>query len=224
MAVELRRLREMAVNDTIELAVQGVVGGQQHVHTLHFRYQEVSGTESGLIAAWKAACLASYRAMFSTLDTPATLIRAAQVCGTLPLRAPSEDASGPAAGTRAITADPLPTWVAQVVSERTALAGRSHRGRFFMGGLYEVDSSGTDGNTVPVGNQRAILIQTYLDALLGAFQLTSGTNTTYKLVVHSRTLAAIIGTQCQNSSTPVTGLIRRDLLGSMRSRKPGSGS
>ena len=214
----------MPINDTVELSVAGLVGGQTHVHTLHFRYKRVSSSEAGLITDWKGSCLTTYRAMFSTLDTPATLLKAAQVCGSVPLRAPGEDASGPAAGTRAITADPLPTWVAQVVSERTALAGRSRRGRFFMGGLYEVDSSGTNGNSVPVGNQRSILIQAYLDTLLAQFVTGGGANLDYGLVVHSRLLAAVPGTACQDSSTSVTGLIRRDLLGSMRSRRPGSGT
>ena len=209
----------MAVNDTVLLQVQGIVHGQQHIHTLHFRFQELTATEQGLIDAWQASCRTSYRTIFHTTDNPVQILRASQVCGSLPLRAPAEEAEivGNQPGTSADTGEPTPSWLSEVVSVRTALAGRSRRGRFYVGGLREGWINGNNVEAV-----RRARTQAYADALLATFG-TTGTATAYKLAVHSRKLADVPGTQCQDSSALVTGLLVRTPIGSTRSRKPGSG-
>ena len=192
-----------------------------HIHTLHFRLG-VAATEQGLIDAWQAGARAQYRAMFQSTDSPCQTYRAAQVCGSLPLRAPTEETevAPNIVGTQGFASDSSPTWLARVVSERTALAGRSRRGRFYIGGLYESQHS---GNNLTAGD--LALVQAYIDALMAAFVtgVTPGADA-YALVVHSPTLAAVPATNCQDSSTPVTGMIARSRVGSMKSRKPGSGT
>lgn len=210
----------MSVNDTTQLAVQGTVGGQTHIHTLHFRYLDPTASEQGLIDLWQANARTAYRGMFSTNDSPVILLRASEVCGALPLRAPVEEAEagGNQTGTRVISAERLPSWLAAVVSERTAFAGKTRRGRFYIGGLFEDE---TTGNTLNSGY--IAWVQAYVDAIMGTFG-PSGTSNLYRLVVYSRKLASVPGTQCQDSSTVVTSMLVNANIGSMKSRKPGSGT
>ncbi len=212
----------MAVNDTVELAVIGVVGGEQHVHTLHFRFQTLNATDAGLVADFIANPLGTYRNIFYNADTPAERVVARQVCGGVPLRSPAESAPASPGGTRALTTERAPGWVSVVNSVRTALAGRSRRGRFYIGGMAEYDVT---GNYLSNANgSHAIAIPLYSAALIARYELVSGASADYKLVVHSRKLAAVAGSQCQNTSTPVNAILMRQLLGSTRSRRPGSGS
>lgn len=210
----------MSVNDTVQLSVIGTVAGQTHIHTQHFRYLDPTSTEQGLIDLWQANCRTTYRNMFNTTDLPVLLLRAGQVCGAIPLRAPVEEAEAPAtqAGTLNWTGDRAPSWLAGVVSERTAFAGKSRRGRFYIGGLYEAAIAGNDLGATHKGH-----IQAYVDALNGTFGA-AGSSNLYRLVVYSRKLASVPGTQCQDSSTVITSLLVNDAIGSMKSRKPGSGT
>jgi len=210
----------MAVNDTVRLDVVGTANGQQHIHTLHFRYQEVTSTEQGLIDSWQSIGRTAYRGLFATTDPVVTLLRATQVCGSVPLRAPVEEAELAATqfGTVSWGGDPAPSWLAAVISWRTASAGRSRRGRSYLGGVYEAAIVGNN-----ITSTYSTKLATYRDALLAAYTV-GGTVAGYKLVVYSRKLASVPGTQCQDSSTLITSAVIDDPLGSMKSRKPGSGS
>lgn len=210
----------MAINDTAQLAVKGTVGGQDHVHTLHFRAIDAIANEQGLIDAWQANARTAYRNIFKNTDTPVDIITASHVCGAIPLRALAQEvevAPNRVGGEGNDTSQPLPTFNAGVVSVRTAFSGKSRRGRFYIGGLSEAN---TDGNTLGALQAR---IQAYVTALLAAFT-GAGSMGGWQLVVHSRKLAAVPGTQCQDSSALVTAMIVRAEVGTMRSRKLGHGN
>jgi len=209
----------MAANDTSKLAVIGTVSGQQHIHTLHFRHVTPALTEADLIAAWQAAARTTYRAFFRTADNPCEQYQARHVCGTVPLRAGSDvsETAGSIAGTRSEATEAMAPWLATVVTLRTPFAGRTRRGRFFLGGLAE---GGIVGALVSSGV--TALVQDYVDDLMTAF-VTSGGTTGFLLVVYSRVLAAVPDTECQDSSTPVSTMQVRNVLASMKSRKAGSG-
>jgi hypothetical protein len=210
----------MAVNDTVQLSVVGSLGGTQHIHTLHFRFQELTSSDQGLIDAWRNTCRLDYRNLF--LNSQAAVLRlvARQVCGTVPLRAPVEttEAAPNVLGTRAEASELLPPWLASTITWRTALAGKSYRGRSFLGGMAEVDQ-----------NQGAVVaghiarVQAYINMMLASFG-TNGTQTGYKFVVHSHKLASGPSVPCQNSSTLVISGTPGTQVASMRSRRAGSGS
>lgn len=211
----------MAINDTSQLAVIGSVGGIDHVHTLHFRALNPATDELSLIVAWASAARTLYRDLFGPSDLPVLRYTARQVCGSVPLRAAVEvtEVDPNRAGTLSTNGQLLPTFNAAVVSVRTALSGRTRRGRFFLGGLREDYSSGNvlDPNYVA-------RVQSYVNALMSAFG-PSGSVADWRLVVHSRKLAATVPPiPCQDSSTQVTGMIVRPNHGTMRSRKLGSGN
>lgn len=210
----------MAQNDTTQLTVKGVAGGENHVHTLHFRATTSASTEQGLINTWQASCRTAYRACFKSPDEPVQIITAQQVCGAVPLRAAVEEveAAGSRAGTLASGSDWSPQYVAVVTSLRTAFAGKSRRGRSYIGGVLD-DNQGagiiTAGYKTLIDAYYATLLSTFVGGAVGDVWL---------WVVHSRKLAAVPGTQCQDSSSAVTTYIVRDQLGTMRSRKIGHGT
>lgn len=208
----------MAINDTLELTVQGTVASTQHIHSLHFRSIGVLAADV-LITEWMASCATTYRALFVTNDSPCQLLRAEVVCGAEPLPAAVEfvPAAGTQLGTRTASAgERSPAFVAALVTERTALAGRSRMGRFFIGGL-------TDGSfdLNDLAASYLTLVNAYIAALLAQFVTPS--TPSFRQVVHSRKLAAVPGTQCQDSSAAVTAMIPSTRPTTMRSRKLGHG-
>lgn len=208
----------MAINDTYLLTVRGTANSTQHIHTLHFREGASVTGAAGLLTAWQGTPMTAYRAMFHTGTTIIESIKAQEICGTPPLPAASEFVPAPAGqlGTRANTNEPMPAFLATQVKLTTGLAGRSRQGRFFIGGMWENDNSSNSLATAWVA-----LVQAYCDALKAIF-VTPGAPD-FRLVVHSRKLAAQVGMQCQNSSTSVTNLIINLQPTTMRSRKLGHG-
>ncbi len=215
----------MGANDTYQLAVQGTVGGQMHVHTLHFRDITGGGSAESLVAEWKSAHHTNYRNIFRNDDNPVEKITARQVCGTVPLGAPYEDfPSTGQNGSRNPGADglgdKLAPWLAQVFQVRTSYAGRSRRGRFYLGGLSEGVVAGAVIGGIRTGSET----YTYPETLKTRHVTGGGTVSGWMLVVHSRKLAAVANTQCQNSSTPVAQVMLTTTLSRMMSRKAGSGT
>lgn len=210
----------MAINDTAQLTVKGTVAGQTHVHTLHFRLMDPVLAEQDLINLWQANCRTEYRTLFVNVDEPCQTYRAAQVCGSIPLRAPveEEEVAPNRVGVNAPSGDRLPSWLAAVSSVKTALAGRSRRGRYFIGGLYEVQAAGNDISTAHQAG-----VQAYGTKLIATFGAGGTEAGKFRLVVHSRTLA-VPGVLCENSSTLVQAITAKLPMGSMKSRKPGSGT
>jgi hypothetical protein len=222
----------VAPNGIYKLAVIGTVAGQQHIHTLHFR-STVGGPAVGsaedfymqeLITAWQTAARTAYRNIFTTDHLPVQTYQVRKVCGTLPLPAGLDEAEaganqgGTINGAAVGAGEAAAPWLANVVTERTGLAGRRYRGRFFLGGLYEGFIAGA-----VVGAGRLTPTNAYAAALLGAFVTPAEATVLAKLFVYSRTQSLESGTQCQNAGADVRSFQVRDGLATMKSRKAGSG-
>lgn len=204
----------VATLDTAELVLVGSKLAQDILVTHHFRNVEALTTHTlqQLIDDWQAAAQASWLAIHQS-DYTLTKVVARHVCGSLPLDATVEEAVG-SAGTRGAPAATLAPWMATVVRCRTASAGRSRRGRFYV---PVPDEGDVDRDTVhPTHIAR---IQTYCTNLAGAFIDPGATSLRWRLVVHSRKLAAVPGAQCQNASTLVTSLAPQSALTTQRSRR-----
>lgn len=208
----------LALNTTWMLSVIGTVGNCQHIHTTHYQVKNVAADSGNLISAWLGAPYTAYRAMFCNEDNPTSLLKQVAVCGALPLPAGTEvsQVPGPASGTRAAGAQREPSFVAASVREMTALAGRSYRGRFFIGGLQDGDVVLND-----LAGAYITLVNAYNTALMATFG-PAGSNANWALVVHSRKIAAT-GADCTASATLVTSLTTSSRVTTMRSRKLGHG-
>jgi len=208
-----------AVNDTYELRVIGHILSQQHIHTLHFRQSAAGVGAAELITQYSGAPLTAYRACFSIDDPCVEMLHAQMVCGSVPLEAAVEVNRSPfsaQAGSRVSNVDRSPTFMAGLVSIKTAFSGRSRRGRFFLGGLRDSDFLQNSMDAAWIA-----LAQAYANALKAAFVTAVGAN--FYQVIHSRTLAAVPGTDCQSSSTLVTDYVVSTVPTTMRSRKLGHG-
>lgn len=222
----------MAPNEIWQLSVIGTVSGTQHIHTLHFRENDIALTGTMLLTAWLTSGDAAYRACFAIAQPAVQLLRAAKVCGTVPLPAPAEYAPVGAQqlGTRPTSSsEPMPAFLACLVNEKTAFAGRRYTGRFFMGGLLESDCI---QNTMQA--PYLALVQAYVDALKAGFVTPGAAD--WKQFVFSRLLAegraantpgqppeAVEAVQCQDAGGDVVNMIVSNQPTTMRSRKLGSG-
>jgi hypothetical protein len=211
----------MAVNETFELAVQGTVVGQRHIHTLHFRSLSLEADEANLAADWQTNLRTSFRACFFAADKPVELLKVRKVCGTLPLPSVYElvEAGATQAGTRTAGSVQSPALIAALVKEKGVFAGRKRSGRFFMSGSNIGDINLHDFQPAYIA-----IIQSYATALAARY-ISSGSASPWRLVTHSRALAAEQPPlDCEDSSTLVQALIVSTRVTTMRSRKLGHGT
>ena len=205
----------MAVGDTYQLSIRGTYLGQAYIHTLHFRQTNTDldpNVESGLIGDWNTFARTDWLAIHPP-DYQLVDAEAKRVCGTLPLPAPVVLTEG-FAGTRSPgTNQLLAPWLTMVTVERTGLAGRSRRGRYFASGAHEGDVTGAAFVTGPGSFHNAVIA--YNSVLSARYFGSSG----MRLVVHSPTLLGAPGGTCTGARTDVTQLFASTLLGTNKSRK-----
>jgi hypothetical protein len=156
-------------------ALQKMPGGEIAINTFHF-----GGIDrDAVITTSQSRVLAYYTALKNILSTQWSLTRLTwRLVG--PNNPPLEHTPSPAiVGTQ--TANPLPNDVALVVSWKTALAGKSYRGRTYIGGLTQ-NALGTasDGSCALIAASG-----TTIDTAVGSLAPLTGEN---KLVVYSPTL------------------------------------
>lgn len=204
----------VATNETAELEVVGTRDSQIQIVTHHFRNIHIATphTLQELIDEWQTTCQAPFLAARQP-DYTLTKLVARHVCGSVPLDATQEEAVG-LAGTMSAGGAPLAPWFALVVRERTASAGRSRRGRFY----FPIDDEAHVTKDTIVGSQTT-LIQAYATALTNLFISGGSVSVAWRMVVHSRKLAAVPGAQCQDSSTLVSQLAVQSALTTQRSRR-----
>ena len=204
-----------AINDTFEIAlVHTGPGGQIVIVTHHFRMMSgvpVPPVGQSLIDNWQAL----QATWLAVLGPNFTLqrIRARHVCGSIPLDATVEEAVN-LLGTRGTAGAGVGAWLAAVCRERTQLAGRSRRGRFFIPVSGESDFTVDQLDAVFTTPAQA-----YVTALAARFLSGGASAADWRLVVHSRVLAQP-GVQCQNSSTLIDNLALQSALTTQRSRRP----
>lgn len=210
----------MAVNDIWRIAIKGLVSGQEHVNVLHVRNLSVLTDAlfaSQLLDDLDTDIWPDYRALFRNEDAPRQLVTVRKVCGSLPLPTPVERtySASDAAGTRGSKADSLvaPSFVAVTITWRTGFAGRSFRGRSFIGGAWEEDMDALH-----------VFDSTYLSGIQGHADNWVGFVTTdYEPWVFSRTLAEG-GGNCQDFGGTIVDAVARAEINTMRSRKAGHGN
>lgn len=101
--------------------------------------------------------------------------------------------------------DPLPNQIAAVITLRTALAGKSYRGRAYYGGANEAQNGAT-GAIAAAFNTALVTFTTNIQTDMAAQGIT--------LAVISRPFAGAAGPPVRparvGQATPVTGIIARD--------------
>lgn len=209
----------MPTGDVWQVQVRGRVVTQDHVHTLHFRDITGLAAPTAIVTVWQASCRTAFRNLFESDDLPVQDYVITQVCGSLPFAA-SAAATEPGAtqgGTRTSSSDLVPSWLARVISWRTAFSGRRYRGRSYLGGMHE---SWLSFNTLSAGD--ITLMDAYANTILTAFGPT-GSSSDWRAVVYSQR-ARDLGATCIAAGSQITGFLSRTQVGSMKSRKLGHGN
>lgn len=165
----------MAANDIWRLAFSGVCPvNQLYVNIWHIKFKTGSSTPAGAVTYINT----NFYQLFKTKVIGSWLLSA--VHGRqLAVPAPVYDTSFTIQGTEA-GSEGLPPQNAMVVSLRTGIAGRSYRGRLYLGGFGEASQS---NGAFAAGYVSAI--QTYLDDLVAALG-SGGSNTDYEWGIWSR--------------------------------------
>jgi hypothetical protein len=195
----------MALGDVWRLSLIGSHAGTElQVITMHIRMKTGTGTFDGAAAHLKTNLLDLLKTKQNN-GFRWDEIRGITV-NTAPPVAGLYNTAFPLAGQ--IAGDELAHQVAMVVSTRTAYAGRSYRGRNYIGALNEADM--TSGLWL---NATADAIQTYYDDLVAGIGA-SGANADYMWVVWSEKLQTYNG---------ITEAIVRTIPGVVRRRRVGVG-
>lgn len=167
----------MAANDIWRLAWQGVCPtNQEYVNVWHIKFKSGAATVAGAVSYINT----NFYDLVKANQTPAFLL--SSVHGRqLAVPAPVDDVAISVQGTDS-GPEGLPPQSAMVISLRTGIAGRSYRGRLYLGGFGE-DKQANGGWIAGLLSG----MQTYVDDLVAALG-SGGSNSDYEWGVWSRVL------------------------------------
>lgn len=196
----------MAQNDVWRFSMIGShLGTELAIITFHFR--ETSGiAETGTVFSTLKTGLLTSLAGYQANTFRWDMERAITV-NTTPKKSEEYTSGFPIVGSGNIS-DELPHQVAQVVTLKTAYAGRSYRGRVYLPALQE---SQTTNGAFTSGH--AATIQGFFDTMIGVFGA-AGSDTNWRLVVWS--------TKLQAANNVVSAVVRTN-PGVIRRRRIGVG-
>lgn len=166
----------MATGDIWRLAMQGSWNAQQYVNIWHIRFKSEAATPAGATAH----ILTNFYDLFKTADVSSSwglsIVHGRKLAVPALLYEAAITSFGANAG------DMMPTQCAMVCTLRTGIAGRSRRGRLYLGGFLETAHADSAWSLV-----RTNAIQQYFDDLVAAIG-SGGSNPDYEWGVWSRTL------------------------------------
>lgn len=122
----------------------------------------------------------------------------------------------------AATGDSEPSFVAAILSLRTARPGKSGHGRMYIGGIAERD---TTGSLINLETPLWAALAAFVACLISTFpQRELGSAANYEWGIYSRKVGAVTKPPYPLTGyAAITQVIRRRELGTMRSRKLGHG-
>lgn len=204
----------MAVNDIYQATVTGSIDGQQTNNVLNFRDSDVLVGDENTLA--EAICECFIDSLIPGLSSDFTL-QQVSVKKILPT-AGNEAIFTPATGAIGGIAGSLPSFNAAVLSLRTAKGSKSGRGRMYLAGLPN-----TGENASRVSDSLQSVIVAFAVCMIGKFVSGPLLEGFEWGVLSKKNLAATPGDQSSWWS-PITETVVNQSIGTMRSRKIGSGS
>jgi hypothetical protein len=199
----------MAVGSIYEVKVRSLAAEGQLFNLLH--YTQTAGpaeaevqTQTALALAWDAACSQEWVDVYPTVWTLADVAVSRIV--PLPRQAETLRALN-VPGNRAVT--PLPAEVAVVLTKRSPIAGKANRGRVYLSGAAQADTSG--GKVI--AGAYATAAQLLADKLA----------TVLTTVGPPRTFAPCIYHRLTFDYTIITSCLVRPVLRAQRRRQAGVG-
>lgn len=175
-------MASLVIPNTVEMRLVYTNGGADYaVNVLHYDAPTSFGVDAGSVATIAAAVAVAWdTGAISQRDLTADNVSLSRV-GLRDLRSPNLPLLESAVNVAGLAAnDPMPQQTACCVTLRTALAGRSYRGRVYLPGYAEGQN---DSNGNPVANVRTAAVNFMTDMM----SLSQGANTLL-LGVASKTL------------------------------------
>jgi hypothetical protein len=209
-----------AVGDVYLVKIEGRIEGQQTVNVYYFEcVGATADVELHLIQVLLTCFINNLLPVLSPSWTLERIIwqQVAPTLGVEQISVPQGLAQGGAAG------DALPSFNAAVISKRTLVGGRSHRGRMYIAGVPENAAIGSTLN--PNGEFWAAILAFCL-CLVNNFVHPdpAGGSDIFQIEVFSRKLGGSVLPINKAGLTAIRELVPVAQLGTMRSRKVGKGS
>jgi hypothetical protein len=209
-----------AVNDLYEVRIIGEIEGQQTNNVLHFKCVGADTDVELHLILVLLNCFITHMLPVITSSWTLTEVRWKKVGPVLGVEQISVPVGSGAGGGNAAA---LPSYCSAVVSKRTLTGGRSHRGRMYIAGIPEDQTTGSKLNTE--GPFWAALLA-FAACVLGAFVHPdpAGASNAWDLIVYSRKLGGSAFPFGLAGTTDVREFVPVQQLGTTRSRKVGRGS
>jgi len=209
-----------AVNDLIEVRFNGKLENQVVNNVMHFKCVGASSDIEVNLILIIAACFIDNILPVLTSGYVFENVSWKKVSPTLGIE---HVTIPPSAGAGGGSAAALPSYVSAVISKRTPTGGRSHRGRMYIAGIPEDQTTGSNINDT--GPLWAGIADFILCVATNFFHPDpAGGTDLFDLVVYSRKIGGAAFPYGLTGATDVDQLIPVQALGTTRSRKVGRGS
>lgn len=210
-----------AQNDMYQVRLIGRIDGQETNNVLHFRLASGAGdtdVELHLIIVL-INCFVTHVMPVLTSGFTFEMVKWKRVAPTLGIEHITIPAGTTTGGGNAAA---LPSFCSALLSIRTGLGGRRHRGRMYIPGIPE---NQTTNSTINVADPLMLGLANFVACLVAAFIPGDpvGSNS-WSMGVYSRTLGGSSFPYSNLGFTPITGIIPVAQVATTRSRKVGRGS
>lgn len=208
-----------AVGDCFQVRVRGHMEGQETNNVLHFTAATaVDDVELRLILALAECFITHLIPVTSSVWALQDIVwkRVTPTLGVENVTVPTGTLTGGGAATA------LPSYASVVLSIRTALGGRSKRGRMYLPGIPE---GATIVSSLDTGNAYWTAVVAFVACVASKFILGDPPPAnSFQMEVYSRKIGGSTFPYAIGGFTPVTQVIPVVALGTTRSRKVGRGS
>lgn len=206
----------MAVNDLYRTAFSVQVSGQTTVNVMYFKQlnsslQDDAQSAANIITPILSTAYSNVLASNST--NPVSNVTCTRVSRLFADTGTAIGNVGPGIG-----GDVMPALVACTVKIKTGFAGKTRRGRIFVGGVPSVFVAFSTVSTTAIARY-----QLFMDGIRNNF-MGGAPVSGFQLGVFSRTRYAILSNPFDDYFKPATQLVLNGAIASMRSRKFGVGS
>jgi len=209
-----------AVNDLFEVRFNMKLENQVVNNVMHFRCVGASSDVEVHLILVIAACFIDNILPVLTSGLTFESVSWKKVGPTLGVESVTVPPdAGPGGGSAAA----LPSYASAVISKRTLTGGRSHRGRMYIAGIPEDQTTGSN-----ISDPSALwtAIAAFVTCVLTNFRHPdpAGGTDLFNLIVYSRKLGGSTFPLTTAGSTDIDALVPVRALGTTRSRKVGRGS
>lgn len=212
-----------ALHDLYQLRFDGHIEEQECKNVLHFMCVSSAGDDDVALHL-VAVVLACFVTHVLPVLAPTYALDGITWKKVGPTLGPENFLAGPSSNQGASTADALPSFNSALVSIRTTRGGRSGRGRMFIAGIPEDQTTASRINVEgPFWAALTAFVACVVSAFTGLADPMPAVNK-WQFGIYSRKLGGSTFPYAITGFAPATNMIPKNLIATTRSRKIGHGS